>query len=235
MINLTKKKKVTINKTPQIPMDWGHTPSFDSADFLTLDCNAEAVAQLERWPNWGLHTMALVGPEGAGKTHLARAWAERAGAVAFVPDSDLASLPEGICLFVDDADSGEISDDTLFHLYNWTKETGGSLLLTGQRAPNLWGNKLPDLASRLATLPVATIGVPDEIMLTTVLLKHFSDRQLNIKSNVLHYIILHMPRSFSAARAIVERLDHFTLASKRKMTIPVVKEILSGLEGFDDE
>jgi len=226
---------VTINKTPQIPMDWGHTPSFKSADFLTLECNAEAVAQLERWPNWGLHAMALVGPEGAGKTHLARAWAARAGAVGFTADSDLASLPEGVCLFVDDAEDSDISDDTLFHLYNWTKETGGSLLFTGRRAPNLWDKKLPDLASRLATLPVASIGSPDERMLSIVLLKQFSDRQLYINPNVLDYIILHMPRSFSAARAIVERLDQFTLANKRKMTIPVVKEVLTGLEGFDEE
>lgn len=210
-------------------MDWGHAPSFDSADFLTLPCNMEAAEMLSKWPDWPLHAIALVGSRGSGKTHLGRAWLQKADAELFSRGDDIIALDEGASVLVDDADDNTISDEDLFHLYNWTRETGGSLLVTGVEAPNRWRKNLPDLTSRLATLPVLEIGTPDEVTLEVILQKQLSDRQLSIKDNVMNYTITHMQRSFAAARELVSALDKKTLAEKKNLTIPVVKEVLSEL------
>ena len=42
--------------------------------------NQAALAMVERWPDWPDRALALIGPEGAGKSHLAAIWAEIAGA-----------------------------------------------------------------------------------------------------------------------------------------------------------
>jgi len=102
----------------------------------------------------------------------------------------------------------------------------GWLLLTGREAPSRWGLGLPDLTSRLATLPVASIGAPDDALLQVLLLKLFADRQLKVGPDVLAYLLPRMERSFLAARALVEEVDAAALAMKRPVTIPLLREIL---------
>ena len=214
----------------QFPLDLEHAPSFASEDFLTLPCNEESVQILQNWPSWPMHALALVGPKGAGKSHLGHAWGEKADAVHLTPQSDISSLGEGSNLFVDDADSGLYPEDMLFHIYNWSKETGGSILFTGQTAPNHWSVALPDLKSRLATLQVTAIGSPDEDALMMILAKLFSDRQLMVDENILIYLVSRMERSFEMANRIVYEMDRTGLAKKRRLTRILAKEVLEKLD-----
>ncbi len=48
----------------QLPLDLGHRPALGRADFLGAPCNAEALAWLDRWPNWPATALALHGPPG---------------------------------------------------------------------------------------------------------------------------------------------------------------------------
>ena len=57
-----------------------HAESFARDDFLIGSSNDAALATIERWPDWADRVLALTGPEGAGKSHLAAIWAEKAGA-----------------------------------------------------------------------------------------------------------------------------------------------------------
>src|SRR6202012_2272786 len=57
-----------------------HAESLSRDNFLEGPANAEALALVERWPDWPNRIMLLVGPEGSGKSHLAAIWAEQAGA-----------------------------------------------------------------------------------------------------------------------------------------------------------
>ncbi len=214
----------------QIPLDLKHTSSFASEDFLTLPCNDEAVGLLESWPSWPSHALALIGPKGSGKSHLGHAWCQKADATSLTPKSDITTLKEGCNLFVDDADQGLFPEDMLFHVYNWCKETSGTILFTGQTAPNRWSIELPDLKSRLATLHVTSIGQPDEDALMMILAKLFSDRQLKIDDNILPYLVSRMERSFDMANIIVAELDHISLAKKRRLTKILAKEVLEKLD-----
>ena len=64
----------------QLALALGHAESLAREDFLEGPSNAEALALIERWPDWPNPVMVLAGPEGAGKSHLAAMWAEAAGA-----------------------------------------------------------------------------------------------------------------------------------------------------------
>jgi chromosomal replication initiation ATPase DnaA len=95
--------------TRQLRLELGHPPRFEREHFVVSACNRDAVAALESWPGWPGGGLVLVGPEGSGKTHLARTWERRSGAVVAGPDTDIRVLPLGPVL-VEDADRR--SDDT---------------------------------------------------------------------------------------------------------------------------
>ena len=65
-------------------------------DFFISAANALAVEMLENWPKWPNHKLALIGPKGAGKTHLTQVWAADTGATVIpartLADADIPTL-----------------------------------------------------------------------------------------------------------------------------------------------
>ena len=218
-----------MNVPRQLALALPHAESFARDDFLTGTSNADALATIERWPDWADRVLALTGPEGAGKSHLAAIWAEKAGArrvsARALGETDLlGSLATG-ALVVEDA-SAELDERALFHLLNLVREEEGYLLLTARSAPATWGVGLPDLASRLRALPVVAVSAPDDALLRAVMVKLFADRQLSVDESLIAYLATRIERSFAAARKAVEQLDREALRQKRGVTRALAAELL---------
>src|SRR5258708_22195783 len=64
----------------QLALALDHAESFAREDFLSSRCNAAALALIDSWPDWPGQAVALVGPEGSGKSHLAAILAGAGGA-----------------------------------------------------------------------------------------------------------------------------------------------------------
>jgi chromosomal replication initiation ATPase DnaA len=213
----------------QLALDLGHAESFAREDFLEGPSNAAALTMIERWPDWSTPILALAGPEGAGKSHLAAIWAADAGA-RFLSGRALrdANLPVALAtgaLVVEDLANGEFDERSLFHLLNLAREQEAYLLLTARTAPNGWTLSIPDLASRLRAIPVFTLDLPDEPLLRAVLVKLFDDRQLQVDESLVGYLIPRLERSFAAAKRAVEQLDSEALRQKRPVTRSLASEV----------
>jgi chromosomal replication initiation ATPase DnaA len=197
-------------------------------DFIVSPANALAVRAIDAWPNWHAGCLALVGAEGSGKTHLARAWAHNAGAQVVTAGlfnaADLAGLM-GRPMLVEDADRCAC-DDMLFHLINRAGEPGCGLLLTARTAPADWTTALPDLRSRLNALPVAQIGPPDDLVLDGLLRKFFREHHIKPADDLIAYLVRRIERSATAARAIVEQLDQASGPNHRPVTRVLARQIL---------
>lgn len=206
-----------------LPLD--QKPAYGREDFLTADCNREALAWIEAWPDWPGPLAVLAGPEGSGKTHLVHIWRRRSGAgIVDVRNLDLDSIA-GAPLAVEEID--EAPDDAqLLHALNRVTEAGGDVLATARVAPGFWRGRLPDLVSRLRAAPTFEIGRPDDDLLTSVLLKLFRDRQIEPPDETIAYLLRHMERSLEAARETVGRADELALAEKRPVTIPLLRRVL---------
>ena len=218
-----------MNVPRQLALALPHAESFARDDFLTGTSNADALATIERWPDWADRVLALTGPEGAGKSHLAAIWAEKAGArrvsARALGETDLlGSLATG-ALVVEDAPA-ELDERALFHLLNLVREEDGYLLLTARSAPATWGVALPDLVSRLRALPVVTVSAPDDALLRAVMVKLFADRQLSVDESLIAYLATRIERSFAAAREAVAQLDREALRQKRGVTRALAAELL---------
>ncbi len=199
-------------------------PSFDRGDFLVSACNREAARLVDTWPDWPGGRLAVFGPEGVGKSHLARSWAESAGAFV-VGDSpvDFARLGHGPVL-LEDADR-RADETTLFHLIN-RADSGDSLLLTGRTPPRQWPAGLPDLRSRLNALMAVEIEPPDDAVLRGVLVKLFRERNIRPDQELLGYLLRRIERSVPAAARVVSRIDDVADASRREITRALAREIL---------
>ena len=216
-----------------MPLPLPHRAGMGMADFLVSESNAEAVAWIDRWPEWLATAMVLCGPEGAGKTHLAHIWKSRSGAGELQGGDWLTSSPETLppVLLLEDADKfvGDAqAEEAIFHIYNRTREVGGSLLLTSRTPPSRWDSlRLADLRSRLLTAGVANISLPDEALVAGLLVKHFSDRQILVGEEVINFLVSRIERDGASVLRIVEALDKAALAENRAITIALARIILS--------
>lgn len=217
----------------QLILDLGHRPALGRGDFLVSACNAEAAAWVDRWPDWPapLRGLAIVGPPGCGKTHLGAVWRQSSGAVALeAADLTVDGVPDDLgeaAHAVVDGLTELRHPQALLHLYNTVAERRGSVLILSRTAPARLEFRLADLASRLATLPVTTVGAPDEALLAGVLAKHFADRQVVVREDVVAYLVARMERSFGAAERLADRLDRAALAEGRKVDRALARRVLA--------
>lgn len=208
--------------------------SYAAEDFVAGAANAEARAWLDRWPDWPARRLALHGPAGSGKSHLAAIWRDRTGAVALTgealaalaPEAAVAALPGAAAVLVEDADAAP-QGRALLHLLNAAAEAGVSVLLTARTPPARWPTPLPDLRSRLAATAAAPISAPDEALLEAVLAKLMADRQLDLAPGLAAALVLRLPRDFAALHALAAALDEASLAAGRRLTRRIAADALA--------
>ena len=214
----------------QLALALGFRERFGREDFLAGPPNAAALTLIERWPDWPAPAVALVGPEGSGKSHLAAIWAKSAGARAISSLAiEAASLPTALAtgaLVIEDLAPGACDDAALFHLINLAREQTAFLLITARTPPSGWTVQLRDLASRLRALPVVALAPPDDALLRAVLVKLFVDRQLRVDEELIGYLLARIERSFAGARAIVAELDREALRQRREVGRKLAAELL---------
>lgn len=218
----------------QLAFDLPLTPSFSRENFLVSPSNEAAWALFDAWPNWPGRTLLLLGPTGAGKSHLGAIWAETARArivpAVALASADLQELAQGPAILVEDADRGGTVEKELFHLINLATESGAYLAVTARQWPDSWGLQTKDLLSRLRRAPAVEIGEPDDTLVRAVLVKLFMDRQLQVDASVIEFLAARIERSLAAARSVVMQLDREALARGRAVTRPMAGEVLKRLE-----
>jgi chromosomal replication initiation ATPase DnaA len=211
----------------QLRLSLKRPASYTRDEFVHGASNALALAAIDAWPRWTGGCLALVGPQSAGKTHLARAWAANADAVTLdrlAPDIAPAA---GRPVLLEDVDQG-VDEEALFHLINLAPQKGAGLLVTARTLPATWPARLADLRSRVNALPVAEIEAPDDQVLTGVLKKFFRERNIRPNDDVYPYLLRRMERSIAGAHAIVERLDETDHPDIRPVSRVLARQILEG-------
>jgi len=213
----------------QLVLALPHAESFAREDFLVGPSNAAALALIERWPDWPDRILALIGPDGSGKSHLAAIWARAAGArvlaARLLAQSDLPGALTTGALVLEDLAFAELDERALFHLLNLAREQRAHLLITSRSPLVSFPVALRDLASRLRALPSVTLAPPDDTLLRMLIVKLAADRQLSVDEALVNFLVNRIERTCAGARAAIARLDEEAMRQHRPVTRALAAEL----------
>lgn len=195
-----------------LPLDWPQRD--DESRFIVGDANREAFEHFRRWSMWPVKATILTGPRRSGRSLLARGFVARVGGRLF-----------------DDAQSHD--EERLFHAWNEAQESKRPLVLVSDVPPPAWRIELPDLRTRLAVTPVATIAQPDDELFSALIQRLFADRGLYLPGEALRFTVSRVQRDYLTAERVVEAIDRFAIAERARLTLPTVRRALiaAGLTG----
>ena len=213
----------------QLILNLRSLPSMDRNDYFVSEVNKEAVSWLDSWPNWTTFGFIVCGPLGSGKSHLAQVLKTLShGDIIEAKDisnKNIDQLSEKKCLIIENLES-LTSETLLFHLYNMLLENKNNLMLTSKFNVSQINFELPDLKSRLLSMPQVNIGFPDDRLLKNLLIKQFLDKGILVEMDVIDYLIKRIDRSFEAISKLVAKIDFKSLEKAKKITIPFIKNTI---------
>ena len=217
----------------QLALALPHAESFAREDFLSGPSNAAALALIERWPDWPHHIVALIGPDGSGKSHLAAIWAQASGArvlaARLLAQGDLPGALATGALVLEDLAFAGLDERALFHLLNLAREESAYVLITSRSPLTSFPVAIRDLASRLRAVPSVTLAAPDDVLLRSLIVKLGADRQLTLDDALVNFLVNRIERSFAGARAAVARLDEESMRQHRPATRTLAAELFREL------
>lgn len=178
------------------------------------NANAAVLDAFARAGDWPFRTAILLGPPRAGKSLLARWFAE-----------------QGAGDVVDDAET--VDETELFHRWNRAQESGRPLLLVSNKAD--WRVTLPDLASRLGAALRLEIGAPDDAMLADLIALHAERRGLVLDESAAAYLVPRSERSHMAVERLVGTIDRLSLERKQAPTMAIWRDALDEVSGRSGE
>ncbi|MDH5357960.1 MAG: DnaA regulatory inactivator Hda [Gammaproteobacteria bacterium] len=184
----------------------------------------------------------LWGDNPSGKSHLLMATAEQVQQsqkrVLYLPLEELVTTasPEVLqsvehldLLCIDDLDAiaGRAEwEEAIFHCFNRLQHSGCKLLIAAVHNPAAIAVSLPDLRSRLATGLVYQLQTLDDDSKQQALIHQAQARGLELSEEVAQYLLRHHSRDMVILMALMQRLDKASMAAKRRLTIPFVRQVL---------
>lgn len=193
----------------QIALPLAAGPGAGPSRIVAGNANAAVLDAFAHAGAWPFRTAILFGPPRAGKSLLARWFAEQGGEA------------------VDNAD--RLDEAALFHRWNRTQESGRPLLIVSN-APD-WRVTLPDLASRLGAALRLEIGAPDEAMLADLIALHAEQRGLALDESAAAYLVPRCERSHMGVERLVAAIDRLSLERKQAPTLSVWRDALDAVSG----
>jgi chromosomal replication initiation ATPase DnaA len=236
----------TVHPAGQLPFDYGHTPSHHEDDFIEGEGNTLALAHVRAFPAWP-HPLTLIeGPPKAGKSHLSRIFTARADALVATPQSAERLAGEGGAqpVVVEDVERSGYAETALFHLLNQSMRDRRPVLMTTREPIANWPFETDDLKSRARLAQRFTLALSDDIQLSQMFVKLFSDRQVAVDPRIIAYLVARMERSPEEAVALAETADRMALSQGTAITRRIaalalaergVAQLELDLEGDDDE
>lgn len=138
-----------------------------------------------------------------------------------------ADSSEADCVLVDDVDRLNAKAQIgLFNLYNRIRDEGNAfLLVTGPAAPAQLKLR-EDLVTRLGWGLVYQVHELTDEEKVEAMKSHAISRGLDLSQEVCDYLLRHERRDLPSLMATLDALDSYSLASQRKITVPLVRELL---------
>ncbi len=216
--------------TDQLILKFPNTKAYFKEDFYVSESNQKAYDFINIWPKWIKKIVNIFGPSGSGKTHLASILKSKT--TVLVKKSDL--LDDKIffefktkeVLIIENLKEN-ISEKILYSLWNTAVQDNKFLLITSKKPINQYKFKVPDLKSRNSDIITIGINLPSDDLISVILAKNFSDRQIKVEKKHIDYIIKRIDRSYEKISQFVTTLDKYSLKKGSSFSLKLIKEVLN--------
>ena len=203
--------------------------AYKKEDFYVSPSNQEAYDFINNWPKWIKRIINIFGPSGSGKSHLASILKNKTSCLKI----DSNELNEKIflkfktkeALIIENLNE-KISEKLLFSLWNIALQDNKYLLITSIKPINSYKFKLTDLISRVKSSLAIGIDLPGDDLISVILAKNFSDKQIKVEKKHIDYIIKRIDRSYEKISQFILTLDKYSLKKGSPFSLKLIKEVL---------
>ena len=213
----------------QLLFKFKNLKNYNSDDFFVSESNFFAFNLVHNWPNWGKNILNIYGEKYSGKSHLSVIFQNKFGANKIdaknLNDNFLKQFKTHQNLIIENFDEN-IDEKNMYSLINVVDRDNKFILINSLTPINQMNIKLKDLISRLNNCIFAKINNPDDDLIYAILIKNFSDKQLQIKKNYIEYIIKNIDRSYEKIYEFINKIDQTSLKKKRPIDLKIIKEVL---------
>ena len=201
-------------------------------DFYVSKNNFNAFKLIESWPNWPGRLVNIFGPKGCGKTHLVNILKSKIHSVLIpsksVTNDTLIKYKIKECLIIDDFENN-IDEKVLYSIINMASQDNKYLIISSTVSLKDFEIKLSDLKSRLNSFLDIGIDLPTDDLLKVILTKNFSDKQIQISSKNIEYILKNIERSYEKVNSFSNSIDNLSLTKASPINLQLIKKVLNEL------
>jgi len=215
--------------TDQLILKFPSSKAYYKEDFYVSSSNQEAYDFINSWPNWIKRICNIFGPSGSGKTHLTSILKSKTSTLTIessdLDDSIFFKFKTKEALIIENLNE-KISENLLFSLWNAVLQDNKYLLMTSIHPLSKYKFKLPDLKSRVSSCVTMGIKLPSDDLISVILTKNFSDKQIKVEKRHIDYIIKRIDRSYEKISQFILILDKYSLKKGTPFSLKLIKEVL---------
>ena len=213
----------------QLILEFPSHKAYKKEDFYVSPSNQQAYDFINSWPRWIKRTVNIFGPSGSGKSHLASILKNKTSCLQVNSNE----LNENIfikyktkeALIIENLDE-KISENLLFALWNIALQDNKYLMITSRKSIVSYKFKLKDLSSRVKSSLIIGIKLPSDDLISVILTKNFSDKQIAVEKKHIDYIIKRIDRSYEKISQFILILDKYSLKKGSPFSLKLIKEVL---------
>ena len=203
--------------------------AYKKEDFYVSPSNQKAYDFIESWPKWIKRIVNVFGPVGSGKSHLASILKNKTSCLIInsneINEETFSKFKTKEALIIENMDE-KISEKFLFALWNAALQDNKYFLITSKKPINSYKFKLNDLISRINSSLIIGIDLPSDELISVILTKNFSDKQIKVEKKHIDYIIKRIDRSYEKISQFILVLDRYSLKKGSPFNLKLIKEVL---------
>ena len=218
-----------MKKLNQLLFNFNYSQNFNYDDFFVSKSNYFAFQLIEKWPKWEKNILNISGEKFSGKSHLANIFCNKNKCIKIAEeqlnDEILKKLKLHENIVLDNFDN-LTEERLLYSLFNLVDHDNKYLLINSIKPINEMNFDLNDLKSRSKNCLFAKIDKPDDELMFALILKNFSDRQIEIDKKFIDFIIKRIDRSYGKISDFIYKIDELSLKNKKPIDFKTIKQIL---------
>ena len=203
--------------------------AYKKEDFYVSPSNQEAYDFINSWPRWIKKIVNIFGPSGSGKSHLASILKNKTSYLQInsneLNEKIFTRYKTKEALIIENLDE-KISEKLLFALWNVAMQDNKYLMITSKKPISSYKFKLKDLTSRVKSSLIIGIKLPSDDLISVIIAKSFSDKQIKVEKKHIDYIIKRIDRSYEKISQFILTLDKYSLKKRKPFSLKLIKEVL---------